>query len=93
MISIKTYTFIMLIIYNILYNSITINAITINLNNNPMIIRNLILKQYLRIKGPINKRFNKYKQKLISLYYELPHNYYSLLEDEQLIIETIISLL
>ena len=69
------------------------NAIHIHMNNNQMMVRNLILKQYLRIKCPINKRFNKYKQKLISLYYELPYYYNTLLEDDKLIIETIISLL
>jgi hypothetical protein len=74
-------------------NAITINAITINMNNTPMIMRNILLKHYLRIKGPVNRRLNKCKDRLITLYYELPLNYYSLLEDEKLILETIFSLL
>jgi len=88
MTSINLYIFIMFIMRIIL-----INARTMNMNNNQMMVRNLILKQYLRMKSPINKRFNKYKEKLISLYYEIPYSYYKLLEDDKLIIETIISLL
>lgn len=88
MTSINLFTVIIFIMHIILTNTASIN-----MSNNPMIIRNLILKQYLRIKCPINKRFNKYKQKLISLYYELPYYYNTLLEDDKLIIETIISLL
>jgi len=88
MTSINLYIFIMFIMRIILTN-----ARTMNMNNNQMMVRNLILKQYLRMKSPINKRFNKYKEKLISLYYEIPYSYYKLLEDDKLIIETIISLL
>jgi len=55
--------------------------------------RNLILKQYLRLAIPLTKHNTIYKQKLISLYYDLPYNYYKLYEEDQIIIENVIALL
>ena len=72
---------------------ITSNAESIRLNYDKMMIRNIILKQYLRLTIPLTKRLVVYKQKLISLYYELPYSYYKLSEEEQLIIENVIALL
>lgn len=71
---------------------LTINAISIT-NNHNMMMRNIILKQYLRLTIPLTKRLTLYKQKLISLYYELPYSYYKLSEEDQLIIENVIALL
>lgn len=72
---------------------LTINAISITNNDRNMMMRNMILKQYLRLTIPLTKRLGVYKQKLISLYYDLPHSYYKLSEEDQLIIENVIALL
>ena len=69
------------------------NSISTNYNQNNMIIRNLILKQYLRLTIPLSKRLTIYKEKLISLYYYLPSVYYKLSEEDQYIIENVLELL
>ena len=83
----------MLVLIPYLSYIITSNAESIRLNYDKMMIRNIILKQYLRLTIPLTKRLVVYKQKLISLYYELPYSYYKLSEEEQLIIENVIALL
>ena len=74
-------------------NILTINTISITNNDHKMMIRNLILKQYLRLTIPFTKRLTVYKEKIISLYYELPYQYYKLSEEDQLIIENVIALI
>ena len=70
-----------------------VHSISITNNDHNMMMRNIILKQYLRLTIPLTKRLTLYKQKLISLYYELPYSYYKLSEEDQLIIENVIALL
>jgi hypothetical protein len=81
------------ILFFFILKIIKINSISINYNQNNMMIRNLILKQYLRLTIPLSKRLSIYKEKLISLYYDLPSVYYKLSEEDQYIIENVIALL
>ena len=72
------------------------STISTNYNYKGMIIRNFLLKQYLQVPvlNKINKHFLKEcKEKIVNLYYNLPHKYYTLSEDDKLLIENILGTL
>ena len=69
---------------------------TANYNYNGMMLRNFFLKKYLQL--PMLTKMNKHflkecKEKIINLYYHLPYQYYTLSDDDKLLIENILGTL